>query len=112
MYVAAPATGKINTGTAPFFGTAADAAPAMPSSASRSRTPRADVVRWRLIKLRVTLEGADPTRQIGDSPGRTYRLRGVIEWLMRFRLVLVGALAAACATAGSAGAALNPQHAG
>jgi LysM repeat protein len=31
---------------------------------------------------------------------------------MRFRLVLVGALAAACATAGSVGAALNPQHAG
>jgi soluble lytic murein transglycosylase-like protein len=31
---------------------------------------------------------------------------------MRFRLVLVGALAAACVTAGSVGAALNPQHAG
>src|SRR6476619_764984 len=31
---------------------------------------------------------------------------------MRFRLLIVGALAAACATAGSAGATLNPQHAG
>jgi soluble lytic murein transglycosylase-like protein len=31
---------------------------------------------------------------------------------MRFRLALVGALAAACVTAGSVGAALNPQHAG
>jgi len=31
---------------------------------------------------------------------------------MRFRLALVGAFAAACAAAASAGAALNPQHAG
>ena len=31
---------------------------------------------------------------------------------MRFRLVLAGGLAAACAAAGSAGSALNPQHAG
>jgi soluble lytic murein transglycosylase-like protein len=31
---------------------------------------------------------------------------------MRFRLVLVGPLAEACDTAGSEGAALNPQHAG
>jgi hypothetical protein len=31
---------------------------------------------------------------------------------MRFRLALAGALAAACAAAGIAGAALNPQHAG
>src|SRR5919201_4242464 len=31
---------------------------------------------------------------------------------MRFRLALAGALAAAWAAAGNAGAALNPQHAG
>ena len=36
----------------------------------------------------------------------------VIQWLMRFRLTLAGALAAGLAAAASAGASLNPQHAG
>ena len=36
----------------------------------------------------------------------------VIQWLMRFRLTLAGALAAGLAAAASAGASLNAQHAG
>jgi LysM repeat protein len=36
----------------------------------------------------------------------------VIQWLMRFRLILAGALAAGLAVVASAGASLNPQHAG
>src|SRR3954468_8567727 len=68
MYVAGPATGKTSVGTAgAFFGGAADAGTAMPSRQRRRRTPRA-VVRWRLIKLRFALEGADPSRQLGARP--------------------------------------------
>jgi len=36
----------------------------------------------------------------------------VIQWLMRFRLILAGALAAGLTVVASAGASLNPQHAG
>src|SRR6476659_558145 len=98
-------------GTSPFGVVAAPAPPARPSRRSRRRTPRA-VVRWRLIKLRFALEAADPSRGAGNPEGRNPDLRGVIGWLMRFRLTLtvVGALAAAWAAAAPAGAAaLNPQ---
>src|SRR6478609_3895695 len=96
----------MRTGTSPFGVVAAEAPPARPSRRSRRRTPRA-VVRWRLIKLRVALEGPDPSREAGGPEGRNPDLRGVIGWLMRFRLtpIVVGALAAAWAAAAPAGAA-------
>src|SRR5947209_3052178 len=104
MYVVGPATGKTSVGTVPFAGVAADAAPARPSARSRRRTPRA-VVRWRLIKLRFALEGVDPSRHIGVSPGRNPGFRAVIRGLMRFRLIIACVLAAGCVAA-PAGAGL------
>src|SRR5207248_8737938 len=110
MYVAGPATGKISVGT--LFAPAAEPGTARPSRSSRRRTPRA-VVRWRRIKLRFALEGADPSSRNGETRGRNCRLRAVIGNLMRFRgLALAGVIAAAWAAAGTAGASLNPQHAG
>src|SRR4051794_6116656 len=64
------------------------------------------------MKLRFAREGADPSRQIGESRRRNCRLRAVFPWSMRFRLACAGVLAAAWAAAAPAGAALNPQHAG
>src|ERR1051325_5608914 len=108
----------MRTGTSPFGVAAAAAPPARPSRRNRRRTPRA-VVRWRLIKLRFAREGTDPSREAGDTKGRNPDLRGVIGWLMRFRLTLtwvglalLGALAAAWVAAPAGAASLNPPHAG
>src|SRR5439155_25520708 len=62
------------------------------SSGSRSKAP--------------TLAG------ISARSSRNFAADAVIQWLMRFRLILAGALAAGLAAAASAGASLNPQHAG
>src|SRR5205823_11074442 len=75
------------------------------------RTPRA-VVRWRLIKLRFALEGADPSREFGHRQGRNPGWSAVFQGSMRFRLKLAGALAVGLVAAAPVSASLNPQHAG
>lgn len=45
-------------------------------------------------------------------PGRNLGSGAVIQWLMRFRLTMAGALAAGLAAVAPVGASVNPQHAG
>src|SRR3954471_20788058 len=101
----------MSVGTTSSCAPAAAAVPARPRTQRRRRTPRAPV-RWRVIKLRFSLEAPDPSRPPGGTTRRISAADAVIQGLMRLRLTLAGVLAAGLATAAPAGATLNPQHAG